>query len=37
MFGAEDLAARRRASVKLALGIGMVVVLIFAGTLLYRW
>ena len=37
MFGAEDLAARRRASVKLALGLGMLVLVIFAGTMLYRW
>jgi hypothetical protein len=37
MFAAEDLAARRRASVKLALGLGTIVVLIFVGTLLYRW
>lgn len=37
MFDAPDLAARRRANVKLALGLGALVVLIFVGTLLYRW
>ena len=37
MFNAEDLATRRRASVKLALGLGVLVLVIFAGTMLYRW